>query len=742
MTIKKASKAVLSRFDSPIASESVAGQVELDKQTGVGNRASEQGAERRHCLPPSPDMASRPLSFLDAFIRWMALNGIRYTDGIHFSPKSVSGFGVVASRDLKVGEVIATIPKYTMSCVPTSFSLTLFFIAPPRPTARFNHKTAAEDVHFQVGADSSSDADGDSLAEAHLASDEENGEDDEYANDSADSDGDRDGDSDGDEMGGEEEEEEQMEGKDEKEEEGRKKEQRTIAAVAGNESPVSRSSRLGLQEASFGIEDGHLMGGNDPILDPNGRVNGKQEATLGNSGAPFAMEEESEDLLEMTMVRDVAQGSEVFNTFGELSTAALLLRYGFTGPNNPFDIVNVDLSMVERACCKFWSAEHVTSCTTLWQKMGFSPCESDGVGYFEIEADGKPQIELLVLLLLCCLSEQGCAKLRAGFRTEMKKGVKVEIGELCRAIGCMDGDQVLQLARVARKGEQKEAAIESEALEHVSRVKRSKIVEVADHDDAAADDDDADDDDADDDDDDSLLLCKSAEGASSSRRDKELEERQSDKIGRTANGGLRREEDGTHSHAKSAASEVHRSQAAVEINRQEAETREECDVRGRSTAPDEHDSDLHACLHGSLCDPEVTVHGWVTRGFAGTVLAAILEERNGMYPTASVIEDKQQMLDLEKTENLQPNGSTADSMKSVNYHNDEAIRRQMRRFNALLLRISEREILAKCQERFCARVKIDDDGKCNKKRMRDDDGAFHFRIARIVEFQQSGAVVV
>eukprot|EP00897_Mesotaenium_endlicherianum_P003762 jgi/Mesen1/3413/ME000192S02578 len=66
-------------------------------------------------------------------------------------------------------------------------------------------------------------------------------------------------------------------------------------------------------------------------------------------------EDGDDDTLQMVMVRDVAAGSEIFNTYGQLGTAALLDRYGFTDPvagvPNPFDIVNVDMGLVLAACC-------------------------------------------------------------------------------------------------------------------------------------------------------------------------------------------------------------------------------------------------------------------------------------------------------------------------------------------------------------------------------------------------------
>jgi len=45
---------------------------------------------------------------------------------------------------------------------------------------------------------------------------------------------------------------------------------------------------------------------------------------------------------------------QMYNTYGQLSTAALLYRYGFTESSagkNPFDLVNVNVDLVERVWC-------------------------------------------------------------------------------------------------------------------------------------------------------------------------------------------------------------------------------------------------------------------------------------------------------------------------------------------------------------------------------------------------------
>lgn len=58
------------------------------------------------------------------------------------------------------------------------------------------------------------------------------------------------------------------------------------------------------------------------------------------------------DYLEMRTVRSIPPHSEVFNTYGLLSNAALLTRYGFVLPDNDFDTVNVVSGPLIPAVCR------------------------------------------------------------------------------------------------------------------------------------------------------------------------------------------------------------------------------------------------------------------------------------------------------------------------------------------------------------------------------------------------------
>lgn len=126
----------------------------------------------------------------------------------------------------------------------------------------------------------------------------------------------------------------------------------------------------------------------------------------GIKGTCFSSTGSSSEVLEMILVKDVKEGSEVFNTYGTLSNAALLHRYGFTEPDNPFDIVNIDFDLVIDCCLSSLSSRHVRFRVALWRRLGCTGCSSQDSEYFEISASGKPQLELLTLLYIIHLSDE------------------------------------------------------------------------------------------------------------------------------------------------------------------------------------------------------------------------------------------------------------------------------------------------------------------------------------------------
>ncbi|XP_078433531.1 SET domain-containing protein isoform X2 [Wolffia australiana] len=119
---------------------------------------------------------------------------------------------------------------------------------------------------------------------------------------------------------------------------------------------------------------------------------------------------EDDGIMEMIIVRSVKAGDEVFNTYGSTGNAALLLRYGFTELDNPFDIVNMDLNLVLQCCPSSISDRRVRSRLRLWRQLGLGGCESQESEYFEISPAGEPQIELLLLLYIINLPDDAIEK--------------------------------------------------------------------------------------------------------------------------------------------------------------------------------------------------------------------------------------------------------------------------------------------------------------------------------------------
>ncbi|KAE8730676.1 ribosomal N-lysine methyltransferase 3-like isoform X2 [Hibiscus syriacus] len=113
--------------------------------------------------------------------------------------------------------------------------------------------------------------------------------------------------------------------------------------------------------------------------------------------------------LSWNIARDII--ALVFNTYGSLGNAALLHRYGFTEPNNPFDIVNIDLELVLKWGCSLFSSRHCRSRLSLWRRLYLSGSTSEDSEYFEISFDGEPEMELLSLLYIMLLPDDTCHKL-------------------------------------------------------------------------------------------------------------------------------------------------------------------------------------------------------------------------------------------------------------------------------------------------------------------------------------------
>lgn len=152
------------------------------------------------------------------------------------------------------------------------------------------------------------------------------------------------------------------------------------------------------------IEHPHLDG-EESAASPNGKN------SPGGSDLESSALEDVPTVLQMIMVKGVRVGAEVFNTYGLIGNAALLHRYGFTEPDNQFDIVNIDMELVLKWSSSLFSSRYIRARLSLWRKLGYSACDSQNSEYFEITSDGLPQIELLILFYIMLLTEDVYHKL-------------------------------------------------------------------------------------------------------------------------------------------------------------------------------------------------------------------------------------------------------------------------------------------------------------------------------------------
>ncbi|KAL4183984.1 hypothetical protein AMTRI_Chr11g101080 [Amborella trichopoda] len=131
------------------------------------------------------------------------------------------------------------------------------------------------------------------------------------------------------------------------------------------------------------------------------------------------------DALGMILIKNVKAGNEVFNTYGTLGNAALLHRYGFTEPENPFDIVNIDLNLVMKWAKGSFSNRYSRSRISLWKKLGCSSCSNQDSEYFEVTFSGTPQLDLMVLLYIFYLPDEVYCKMDLSLTTRMKVDISL-----------------------------------------------------------------------------------------------------------------------------------------------------------------------------------------------------------------------------------------------------------------------------------------------------------------------------
>ncbi|KAI3863289.1 hypothetical protein MKX03_009646 [Papaver bracteatum] len=178
------------------------------------------------------------------------------------------------------------------------------------------------------------------------------------------------------------------------------------------------------------VEKVHSSSNGSPTaVDNKSYMNGHAEGQTTSEDDPTLKDDPT--ALEIIVVRGVKSGDEVYNTYGTMGNAALLHRYGFTEPDNSYDIVNVDLKEVINWSSDLFSCRYSRARVSLWRKLGCSGCVSENSEYFEISSDGEPQIELLILLYIIFLPEKTYDKLNQSvpFVEDVNKTVNILLSE-------------------------------------------------------------------------------------------------------------------------------------------------------------------------------------------------------------------------------------------------------------------------------------------------------------------------
>ncbi|KAI9096521.1 hypothetical protein DFS34DRAFT_594432 [Phlyctochytrium arcticum] len=119
-----------------------------------------------------------------------------------------------------------------------------------------------------------------------------------------------------------------------------------------------------------GNDDESDCGSAPPSLyDPDDWVQDAEERSklLMLDDTPLA---DVQDLIDMTVVRPCKAGQEVFNTYGERSNMQLLHRYGFAELNNVHDSVDIDYDDIFAAISGRLTNERLAERREFWLKIG------------------------------------------------------------------------------------------------------------------------------------------------------------------------------------------------------------------------------------------------------------------------------------------------------------------------------------------------------------------------------------
>lgn len=112
-------------------------------------------------------------------------------------------------------------------------------------------------------------------------------------------------------------------------------------------------------------------------------------------------ESKQDELVDMTLVHAVKKGQEVFNSYGDLSNALLLARYGFTVAHNPNDVLHLGKEIRQLA-----RHQRHAQRIAWWRKIGY-PLWFRSTHKQETEPDEELEQELPLWLSEMCIDSEG-----------------------------------------------------------------------------------------------------------------------------------------------------------------------------------------------------------------------------------------------------------------------------------------------------------------------------------------------
>ncbi|KAF1800370.1 hypothetical protein V8B55DRAFT_1536723 [Mucor lusitanicus] len=104
------------------------------------------------------------------------------------------------------------------------------------------------------------------------------------------------------------------------------------------------------------------------------------------------------DSLQMKAIKDIKQGEQIYNTYGDLCNADLLRKYGFTDEKNEFDLVELDGPLVVEHC----NVDQKQDEELIERKIDFLMEEGVLDECFVIDTEHEIPLELIVSVHVLC----------------------------------------------------------------------------------------------------------------------------------------------------------------------------------------------------------------------------------------------------------------------------------------------------------------------------------------------------